>query len=122
MPANLLDAVFQTRNVTWQQVNNVERRWRQIRREAGLEWITPEHFRRLRVAPDVWNDRDDERVRATRTAGNLRLVIFRRQLRRAASPPRLRPAAQAGPRRVNWPKRPLQEAAGVGSTLRSRSM
>jgi integrase len=43
---NFLDAVFPTRNVTWQQVNNVERRWRQIRREAGLEWITTEVFRR----------------------------------------------------------------------------
>lgn len=47
IPDNFLDAVFPTRNVTWQQVNNVERRWRQIRREeAGLEWITPEVFRR----------------------------------------------------------------------------
>jgi integrase len=46
MPANLLDAVFPTRNATWQQVNNVERRWRQIREEAGLVWITPEMFRR----------------------------------------------------------------------------
>ena len=45
-PDNFLDAVFPTRNVTWQQVNNVERRWRQIRREAGLDWITPDHFRR----------------------------------------------------------------------------
>ena len=36
IPDNFLDAVFPTRNVTWQQVNNVERRWRQIRREAGL--------------------------------------------------------------------------------------
>lgn len=45
-PDNLLDAVFPTRNATWQQVNNVERRWRQIRREAGLEWITPDAFRR----------------------------------------------------------------------------
>lgn len=45
-PDNFLDAVFPTRNVTWQQVNNVERRWRQIRREAGLEWITPDVFRR----------------------------------------------------------------------------
>ena len=43
---NHLDAVFPTRNITWQQVNNVERRWRQIRREAGLEWVTPELFRR----------------------------------------------------------------------------
>lgn len=47
MPVNLLDAVFPTRNATWQQVNNVERRWRQIRREAGLDWITPELFRRV---------------------------------------------------------------------------
>lgn len=46
MPTNLLDAVFPTRNDTWQQVNNVERRWRQIRQEAGLDWITPEMFRR----------------------------------------------------------------------------
>lgn len=46
IPDNRLDAVFPTRNATWQQVNNVERRWRQIRREAGLEWITPEMFRR----------------------------------------------------------------------------
>lgn len=44
---NFLDAVFPTRNVTWQQVNNVERRWRQIRREAGLEWVTPDAFRRV---------------------------------------------------------------------------
>jgi integrase len=47
MQANLLDAVFPTRNGTWQQVNNVERRWRHIRREAGLDWITPDHFRRV---------------------------------------------------------------------------
>lgn len=48
-PTNLLDAVFSTRNATWQQVNNVERRWRQIRRDGGLDWITPDLFRR--VAP-----------------------------------------------------------------------
>lgn len=46
-PDNVLDAVFPTRKVTWQQVNNVERRWRQIRREAGLDWITPDDFRRV---------------------------------------------------------------------------
>jgi integrase len=45
-PGNFLGAVFPTRNVTWQQVNNVERRWRQIRRDAGLDWVTPELFRR----------------------------------------------------------------------------
>jgi hypothetical protein len=46
MPNNFLDALFPTRNVMWHQVSNVERRWRQIRREAGLEWVTPELFRR----------------------------------------------------------------------------
>lgn len=50
IPDNFLDAVFPTRNVRWQQVNNVERRWRQIRSEAGLEWITPEVFRRTSSA------------------------------------------------------------------------
>jgi integrase len=40
-----IDAVFPTRNGTWQQVNNVERRWRQIRKDAGLEWVTPNAFR-----------------------------------------------------------------------------
>lgn len=39
-------AVFPTRNGTWQQVNNVERRWRRIRQEAGLEWVTPHAFRK----------------------------------------------------------------------------
>jgi integrase len=39
-------AVFPTRNGTWQQVNNVERRWRQIRRDTGLDWVTPHTFRK----------------------------------------------------------------------------
>ena len=37
---NPIDAVFPTRNGTWQQVNNVERRWREIRKDTGLEWVT----------------------------------------------------------------------------------
>jgi integrase len=40
-----VDAVFPTRNGTWQQVNNVEGRWRQIRKDTGLEWVTPHAFR-----------------------------------------------------------------------------
>src|SRR3954452_12850467 len=40
------DAVFPTRNGTWQQVNNVERRWRQRRKDTGLEWVTPHTFRK----------------------------------------------------------------------------
>lgn len=43
---NANDAVFPTRNGTWQQVNNVERRWRQIREDTGLEWVTPHTFRK----------------------------------------------------------------------------
>jgi integrase len=38
--------VFPTRNGTWQQVNNVERRWRQVRKDTGLEWVTPHTFRK----------------------------------------------------------------------------
>ena len=43
---NPIDAVFPTRNGTWQQVNNAERRWRQIRKDTGLEWVTPHTFRK----------------------------------------------------------------------------
>jgi integrase len=44
--ANPNDAVFPTRNGTWQQVNNVERRWRKIRKDTGLDWVTPHTFRK----------------------------------------------------------------------------
>ena len=44
--ANPSDAVFPTRNGSWQQVNNVERRWRQIRQDTGLEWVNPHTFRK----------------------------------------------------------------------------
>ena len=40
------DAVFATRNGTWHQVVNVERRWRQIRKDTGLDWVTPHTFRK----------------------------------------------------------------------------
>lgn len=42
----MIDAVFPTRNDTWQQVTNVEPRWRQIRKDTGLEWVTPHIFRK----------------------------------------------------------------------------
>jgi integrase len=45
-PENDLGAVFSTRNGTWQQVTNVERRWRKIRQLADLEWVTPHIFRK----------------------------------------------------------------------------
>lgn len=53
-------AVFPTRNGTWQQVNNVERRWRQIRREAGLDWVTPDVFRRGVLPAPVSQDGIEE--------------------------------------------------------------
>jgi integrase len=45
-PGNPSDAVFPTWNGTWQQVTNVERRWRLIRQGTGLEWVTPQTFRK----------------------------------------------------------------------------
>ncbi|MGI8899619.1 MAG: tyrosine-type recombinase/integrase, partial [Nocardioides sp.] len=40
------NAVFATRNGTWHQVVNIERRWRQIRKDTGYEWVTPHTFRK----------------------------------------------------------------------------
>jgi integrase len=45
LPPDPIGAVFPTRNGTWHQVTNVERRWRQIHR-TGLEWVTPHTFRK----------------------------------------------------------------------------
>ena len=44
--SNEHDAVFATRNGTWHQVVNIERRWRQIRKDTGYEWVTPHTFRK----------------------------------------------------------------------------
>lgn len=38
--------MFSTRNGMWQQVNNVERRWLLIRKDTGLDWVTPHTFRK----------------------------------------------------------------------------
>jgi integrase len=43
---NQNDAVFTTRNGTWHQVVNIERRWRQIRKDTGYKWVTPHTFRK----------------------------------------------------------------------------
>jgi integrase len=45
-PANHHNAVFATRNGTWHQVGNIERRWRTIRADTGREWVTPHTFRK----------------------------------------------------------------------------
>lgn len=45
-PANRHNAVFATRNGTWHQVGNIERRWRTIRADTGYEWVTPHTFRK----------------------------------------------------------------------------
>jgi integrase len=64
--ANSSDAVFPTRNGTWQQVNDVERRWRQIRKDTGLDWVTPHTFRKT-VATLI-----SERVNAETASQQLR--------------------------------------------------
>ena len=43
---NEYDAVFATRTGNWHQVVNIERRWRQIRKDTGFEWVTPHTFRK----------------------------------------------------------------------------
>jgi integrase len=45
-PANPEHPVFATRNGTWHQVANIESRWRQARKDTGLEWVTPHTFRK----------------------------------------------------------------------------
>ena len=43
---NHYNAVFATRNGTWHQVGNIERRWRTIRADTGFDWVTPNTFRK----------------------------------------------------------------------------
>jgi len=45
-PPNHHNAVFATRNGTWHQVGNIERRWRAIRADTGFDWVTPHTFRK----------------------------------------------------------------------------
>lgn len=43
---NHYNAVFATRNGTWHQVGNIERRWRTIRADTGFDSVTPHTFRK----------------------------------------------------------------------------
>lgn len=43
---NHYNSVFATRNGTWHQVGNIERRWRTIRADTGFDWVTPHTFRK----------------------------------------------------------------------------
>ena len=79
------DAVFPTRNGTWQQVNNVERRWRQIRKDTGLDWVTPHTFRKT-VATLI-----SERVDAETAPSN------------SATPPPQSPGSSTSPSRRSRP-------------------
>ena len=118
---NQLDAVFPTRNATWQQVNNVERRWRQIRREAGLEWITPERLPPVTEGIRARAAAQSRRRRDAATPRRRHRVRGRRA--RAVRPPRLRPPApEAHHRAVTGRSVRSRCAAGVRSTVRSRSM
>jgi integrase len=44
--ANPHDAVFCSRRGTWLSPHNVRRQWREARKDAGLEWVTPHTFRK----------------------------------------------------------------------------
>jgi integrase len=44
--ANPNDAIFPSRRGTWLSPNNVRRQWREVRRDTGLEWVTPHTFRK----------------------------------------------------------------------------
>ncbi|MFI5937852.1 tyrosine-type recombinase/integrase [Actinoplanes sp. NPDC051494] len=41
-----IDAVFTSRNNTWLSPYNVGRQWREVRKQAGLDWVTPHSFRK----------------------------------------------------------------------------
>lgn len=60
------DAVFPTRNGTWQQVNNVERRWRLTRKDTGLGVGHSAHVPEDRCDPDLGASRRRDRLPATR--------------------------------------------------------
>jgi integrase len=40
------DAIFCSRRGTWLSPHNVRRQWREARKAAGLEWVTPHTFRK----------------------------------------------------------------------------
>lgn len=63
MPPNDLDAVFVTRNGTWHQESNMQKRLRRIRHEAGLEWVKFHTFRRT-VGTEVGNTIDSDAAAA----------------------------------------------------------
>lgn len=71
-PPTQLNAVFATRNGTWHQVGNIERRWRTIRADAGLDWVTPHTFRKT-VATMI--DRLVDSDTAARVLGHSSSVI-----------------------------------------------
>lgn len=71
-PPNQFNAVFATRNGTWHQVGNIERRWRTIRADAGLDWVTPHTFRKT-VATII--DRLVDSDTAARVLGHSSAVI-----------------------------------------------
>ncbi|MFG1995313.1 tyrosine-type recombinase/integrase [Actinoplanes sp. NPDC048988] len=41
-----IDAVFTSRNNTWLSPYNVGRQWREVRKQTGLDWVTPHSFRK----------------------------------------------------------------------------
>ena len=73
-PSTEIDAVFATRNGTWHQVGNIERRWRRVRRGTELEWVTP-HVVRKTVA--TWISEQVDAETASKQLGHSSSAITR---------------------------------------------
>jgi integrase len=100
---NHFNAVFATRNGTWHQVGNVERRWRAIRADAGLDWVTPHTFRKT-VATLI--DRVVDSETAARVLGHSSASITQEYyIEKDRSTPDVSQLLQsfAGPKQVDLP-------------------
>lgn len=57
------DAIFNSRCGTWLSPHNVRRQWREARKAAGLEWVTPHTFRKT-VATQLDREADTKTAAA----------------------------------------------------------
>jgi integrase len=107
-PPNRHDAVFATRNGTWHQVGNIERRWRTIRADAGLDWVTPHTFRKT-VATMI--DRLVDSDTAARVLGHSSSAITKEYyIEKDRSAPHVTHLLQSLPAGRRRPRRPSESA------------
>jgi integrase len=113
-PGDLNASVFPTRNGTWQQVNNVERRWRQVRKDTGLDWVTPHTFRK--TVATVTSERVDAET-ASHQVGH-----SARQLRARFSSQNRRSLPMSHTSRMSWPRNLIHMSAQLTSADRDASL